>query len=216
MWWVPPVDLVGSVAGLVDGLIFTGGEPTIHPEYLTEVFSQCRDRQIFTGFESNGYMTRSTAEGLAKVTDFIAIGLKASLDPDFYKQRFGVETQPILEAATIFAESGSDILLTDLTDPKLWEDKRAFETLTEWIVQNLGSDTRLVLSPMETVDRVRVTSQEHREAYLEAYRTLATKAGLRQVFFQIDARKRSEERREYLTRIGLYRAMEQLGMRLPD
>jgi pyruvate formate lyase activating enzyme len=214
--WVQPADLVANVAGLADGLIFTGGEPTIHPEYLKEVFSKCRDRRMFTGFESNGYMTRSTAEKLASVTDFIAIGLKASLDKEFYKRKFGVETQPILEAAAFFAESGCDVLLTDLTDPNLWDDKQAFVALTEWIARNLGSDTRLVLSPMETTDRTPVTPQEQRKPYLEGYRKLAMDAGLTRVFFQVDIRQRSQEWREHLDKIGLYRAMDRLRMRVPE
>jgi len=49
-------------------------------------------------------MTRSTAEKLAKSTDFIAVGLRASLDTESYKRKFRVETQPILEAAKVFVE----------------------------------------------------------------------------------------------------------------
>jgi pyruvate-formate lyase-activating enzyme len=139
------------------------------------------------------------------------------LDPDFYRQKFGItETQPILEAARIFEESGCDMLLTNLTDPNLWEDKQAFETLTGWIVRNLGPDTRLVLSPRETTDRIPVTPQEQRETHLEAYRKLAIKAGLRQVFFQVDVRRRYEERRERLRKIGLSRALGGPGIRTTD
>jgi pyruvate-formate lyase-activating enzyme len=189
--WVESADLVRAVAGSVDGLVFSGGDPAIHPEYLTEVFSECRERRMFTGLETNGYMTRSTAEKLAKYTDFIAIGLKASLDPDFYKQRLGiVDTQPIREAAKVFAESGCDMLLTNLTDPKLWEDKQAFEATTEWIVQNLGPDTRLVLGSLErgevpppwTEERIHITPREERQPHLERYRKIAMEAGLQQVF----------------------------------
>jgi pyruvate formate lyase activating enzyme len=212
--WVEAADLVHEITGSVDVLGFSGGEGSIHVEYIADVFSRCHDRGIRTYFESNGYMTRSTAEKLAKYTDFIAIGLKASLDPDFYKQRLGiVDTQPIREAAKVFAESGCDMLLTNLTDPKLWEDKQAFEATTEWIVQNLGPDTRLVLAPMETTDRIPVTPQEQRETHLEAYRKLAIKAGLRQVFFQVDVRRRYEERQEHLRKIGWFRALEGLGNR---
>jgi pyruvate-formate lyase-activating enzyme len=188
--WVEATDLVRAVAGSVDGLMFSGGEPSIHPEYLTEVFSECRERRMFTGLESNGYMTRSTAEKLAKYTDFIAIGLKASLDPDFYRQKFGItETQPILEAARIFEESSCQVALTNLTDPNLWEDKQAFETLTGWIVRNLGPEIRVMLGSLErevpppwTEERIHVTTREQRKAHLERYRKVAMQAGLQQVF----------------------------------
>jgi pyruvate-formate lyase-activating enzyme len=189
--WVEAADLVHEITGSVDVLGFSGGEGSIHVEYIADVFSRCHDRGIRTYFESNGYMTRSTAEKLAKYTDFIAIGLKASLDPDFYKQRLGiVDTQPIREAAKVFAESGCDMLLTNLTDPKLWEDKQAFEATTEWIVQNLGPDTRLVLGSLErgevpppwTEERIHITPREERQPHLERYRKIAMEAGLQQVF----------------------------------
>lgn len=208
--WIQPVDLVKAVTGSVDVLLFTGGEPTIHPEYLVDVFSECRKRGIFTGMESNGYMTTTTAEKLAKFTDFVAIGLKASLDEEFYKSKFGVETQPILDAVKVFVGNGCEVLLTNLTDPKLWEDRQAFQALTEWILGNLGSKARLVLAPMETKERIPLTPQEHREAHLQAYRKLAMEAGLHQVFFQVNIRELNKERREHLRKIGLLHDLEQL------
>jgi len=210
--WIEAADLVRAAAGLVDVMAFTGGEPSIHVEYLESVMSQCKDRGILTCVETNGYMTRSTAEKLAKHANYVGLGLKASLDPAFYKQKFAAETQPILGAAKIFVESGCELILTDLTDPNLWEDRQAFETLVRWIVESLGSETRLALSSLETTERTHVTSQEQRQAYLEKYQKIATEAGLKQVFFQVDARKRAEERREHLEKIGLYRTLEQLGI----
>lgn len=209
--WIQPANLVKSVAGSVDVLLFTGGEASIHPEYLVDTFLKCREQGISTGLESNGYMTTTTAEKLCKVTDFIAIGLKASLDQEFYKRKFGVETQPILDAVKVFVGNGCEVLLTNLTDPQLWEDRRAFEALTGWIRENLGSETRLVLAPMESEERMPLTPLEHREAHLQGYRKLAMEAGLSQVFFQADTRKLNEERREYLRKIGFLSALEQLG-----
>jgi len=68
---------------------------------------------------------------LAKHTNYVAIGLKGSLDPAFYKRKFGAEPQPILDAVKVLAGNGCEVLLTNLTDPKLCEDRRAFEALTE-------------------------------------------------------------------------------------
>lgn len=210
--WIPPDELVSSVAGMVDVLMFSGGEPSIHAEYLTEVFSKCRDRGIFTGLESNGFMTKGTAEKLARVTNCIGIGLKASLDSVFYRQKFGVETESILEAAKVFEESGSDVMLTNLTDPNLWEDNEAFENVTDWIVRNMKPDTRLILAPLETTARIPVTSKEQREAHLQGYQKLAREKGLQQVHLQLDVQKASEEHQQYLEKIGYFRTLEKLGI----
>ena len=210
--WVPPVDLVKSVVGSVDVLLFTGGEVTIHPEYLGDAFSECRKHGIYTGLESNGYMTKTTAEKLAKLTDFIAIGLKASLDREFYKSKLGAETQPILDATKAFVENDCEVILTNLTDQKLWDDRRAFEALVEWIIRNLGSEIRLVLAPMESEERIPLTPLEDREEHLQTYRTIAVEAGLypQQIFLQANTRKLNEERREHLKKMGVLSTLEQM------
>jgi pyruvate formate lyase activating enzyme len=218
--WIEATDLVRAVAGSVDVLGFSGGEPTIHVDYLTDAFSECRKRGIHTIIETNGYMTGRTAEKIAQYTDYVGIGLKASLDPTFYERRLGAKTEPILEAIAIFAKYGCEMILTNLTDPNLWGDTEAFEELTAWISSNLGPSTRLVLASMEkaellppyTDERVYVAPLEQREAYVRKYQKIAKDAGLSQVFVQDNVRRKSEERREHLEKIGLFRALERLGV----
>jgi len=219
--WIEAGDLVRSAVGLVDVMGFSGGEPSIHVEYLEDVFSMCQDQGIRTILESNGYMTKGTAEKLAKHTNYIGFGLKASLDSGHYKRKLGiVDTQPIRDAARVFVESGCEVMFTDLTDPNLWDDTQAFEDLTTWIARDLGSEVRLVLAPMERVgisppwtdERIYVTPQEQREAYLQSYHQAAMRAGLQQVFVQVNVRKNSEERQEELAKMGLYKTLEKLGM----
>jgi pyruvate formate lyase activating enzyme len=219
--WIDAGDLVRSVRGLVDVMGFSGGEPSIHVEYVADVFSKCQDQGIHTILESNGYMTKSTAERLAKHTNFIAFGLKASLDSTFYKRKLGiVDTQPIRDAARIFVENGSELLFTNVTDPNLWDDGQAFEDLNRWIVRDLGSEITLALAPLERVgipppwtdERVYLMPREQREAYVQKYQQIATEAGLRHVYAQTNSRGKSEERQEELRKMGLYKSMEKLGM----
>jgi pyruvate-formate lyase-activating enzyme len=219
--WIEATDLLRWAAGSVDLLGFSGGEPSIHVEYVADVFSQCQDRGIRTILETNGYMTRKTAEKLAKNTNYVGFGLKASLDGAYYKRKFGaMETRPIQEAIKVFAESGCELILTNLTDPNLWDDRQAFVDLTRWIARDLGSETCLVLAPLErqevpppwTDERVYVTPPEQREAYVQQYQKMAIDADLRRVSVQVNVRKKAEENRERLRKIGLFRSLERLGM----
>jgi pyruvate formate lyase activating enzyme len=219
--WIDAGDLVRSACRLVDVMGFSGGEPSVHVEYVTDVFSQCHDQGIRTVLETNGYMTKSTAEKIAKHTNYVGFGLKASLDPAFYKQELGiVDTQPIRDAVRVFVENGCEVMLTDLTDPNFWNDAEAFNDLTRWIVGDLGAEIRLVLAPLERVgipppwtdERIYTTSQQQREAYMQSYRRVAMDAGLQQVFVQVNVRKNAEERREELAKMGLYRTLEKLGI----
>jgi len=191
MRWIEPVDLVRKIIGSADALGFSGGEASIHVEYVADVFSQCQDHGIRTILETNGYMTRSTAEKLAKYTNHVSFGLKASLDQAYYKHNLGIEeAEPIREAAKVFAENGCEVILTNLTDPNLWDDRLAFETLTKWIARDLGIEVRLALGSLErgelpppwTEERIHITSREQRHAHLEGYRKVAMDAGLQRVF----------------------------------
>ena len=141
--WVGAADLVHENVGSIDALGFGGGEASIHVDYVVEAFSHCRDYGIDTILETNGYMTKSTAEKLAKYTAHVGIGLKASLDASYYKEKLGVaDPGPIRETAKVFAENGCEVVLTNLTDPNLWDDTQAFQTLTKWIAHDLGHETR--------------------------------------------------------------------------
>jgi pyruvate-formate lyase-activating enzyme len=179
------------MSGSVDVVGFAGGEPSIHPEYLNEVFSKCRAKGMETYLETNGYMTASTAETLAKYTNYVAFGLKASVDPTYYSQKLGVmDTQPIREAVKTFVNKGCNVALTNLTDPSLWDDRDAFNELVKWIHNDLGDETRLVLGSLErgelpppwTEERIHVTPRGPRVDHLQMYREIAKKTGLRQVF----------------------------------
>ncbi len=191
MQWIEPADLVRKIIGSADALGFSGGEGSIHVEYVTDVFSQCQDHGIRTILETNGYMTKGTAEKLAKYTNHVSFGLKASLDQAYYKHNLGIEeAEPIREAAKVFAENGCEVILTNLTDPNLWDDRLAFETLTKWIARDLGIEVRLALGSLErgelpppwTEERIHITPREQRHAHLEGYRKVAMDAGLQRVF----------------------------------
>ena len=140
--WIEASDLVRAASGAIDVLLFSGGEASIHDDYVTDVFSKCQDQKIKTCLETNGYMTKKTAQKLAPHTDYVAVGLKASLDQAFYRRRLGVkETEPIFETMKIFAEHGCELMLTNVTDPNLWDDTEAFKTsdrhglLKTWALQ---------------------------------------------------------------------------------
>ena len=167
--WIEATDLVHGNVGSIDALGFGGGEASIHVDYVVDAFSNCRDHGIDTILETNGYMTKSTAEKLSKYTNHVGIGLKASLDAAYYKEKLGVaDPEPIRETAKVFAKAGCEVVLTNLTDPNLWDDTQAFRALTKWIAHDLGHEVRFALGPLErgeipppwTDERIHITPRE--------------------------------------------------------
>ncbi len=82
----------------LDGLIVTGGEPTLHPSLLN--FSQkVKDEGLTFGIETNGTNFSFLKELIEKeLVDRVAIDIKAPLIWDKYKKAIGVDDKDLFES----------------------------------------------------------------------------------------------------------------------
>ncbi|MFH1706564.1 MAG: anaerobic ribonucleoside-triphosphate reductase activating protein [Planctomycetota bacterium] len=74
----------------VNGVVISGGEPTIHPE-LGEVIQAIRDRGLAVKLDTNGAL-RARLEAVHGRADFVAMDLKGPLDR--YREIAGVAIDP--------------------------------------------------------------------------------------------------------------------------
>ena len=80
------------------GVTASGGEPTVQPEFLSELFRRCKERQIHTVLETCGYTEWGILEKVLKYTDLVLYDIK-DMDPVKHKKFVGVENDLILENA---------------------------------------------------------------------------------------------------------------------
>jgi pyruvate formate lyase activating enzyme len=90
---VVPLDQVlsflGRRRGWVDGVVVSGGEPTVHPE-LPEFLAAFKSQGLAVKLDTNG-----TSPGMLSdvvdmgLVDYVAMDLKAPLDPERYSQATG-------------------------------------------------------------------------------------------------------------------------------
>ncbi len=90
------------------GVTFSGGEPLLFPEYLTEVLDLCGTRQIHRTIDTSGLATAEIVLEFARRTDLFLYDLKL-IDSARHKEYTGVGNELILSNLIALAETGADI-----------------------------------------------------------------------------------------------------------
>ncbi|MEA3545456.1 MAG: glycyl-radical enzyme activating protein [Thermodesulfobacteriota bacterium] len=90
------------------GVTFSGGEPLLFPDYLTEILDLCSERQIHCTIDTCGFAKTEILLDVAKRTDLFLYDLKL-MDSDKHKAYTGVGNELILANLVAIAETGADI-----------------------------------------------------------------------------------------------------------
>lgn len=136
--------------GRLDGVVITGGEPTLHPD-LPSFIKKIKDLGYAVKLDSNGTNPEMLDKLIkAKLIDYLAMDLKAPLDK--YKKIVGVDVNcnNIKKSVKIIMTSGLPYEFRTTVVPGLL-DKEDFYKMGEtikgadkWYLQNFKSDTELV------------------------------------------------------------------------
>lgn len=77
------------------GVTLSGGEPTLHADFVIEFFKKCKANGINTAIETNGNAKREKLKEIAKVADLFLMDIKL-YDEDKHKYWTGVSNKRIL------------------------------------------------------------------------------------------------------------------------
>ncbi len=136
--------------GRLEGVVITGGEPTIHPD-LPEFIKQIKEIGYLVKLDSNG-TNPEMLEGLikAKLIDYIAMDIKAPLLKYERTVNVKLDWENIKKSVKIIIESGLPYEFRTTVVPGLLE-KEDFEEMGQmikgakkWYLQIFKSDTDLV------------------------------------------------------------------------
>lgn len=78
------------------GVTVSGGECLCHPEFVAELFEECKDEMIHTCIETCGYCEWERFKKVLRYTDMVLYDLK-HMDTEVHKQLTGVGNELILE-----------------------------------------------------------------------------------------------------------------------
>ena len=106
----------------IRGITVSGGECTLYPEFLTELFVLCKNAGLSTLIDSNGTLDFSKQEKLLEVTDGVMLDIKA-YDKEQHEKVTGIDNERILDNAVFLASRGKlyevrTVVVQELFDAK--------------------------------------------------------------------------------------------------
>lgn len=125
---------------------YTYNDPVIFHEYAIDVAQACRESNIKNVAVSAGYVCSEPREEFYKNMDAVNVDLKAFTER-FYHKLTGSHLQAVLETIRyIHDETDVWMELTTLLIPGENDSVAEINDLTQWVVENLGSDVPMHFS----------------------------------------------------------------------
>lgn len=145
------LELLRRNAPFLNGLTVSGGEATLHLEFLIELFTAIRaapDLAYLTLFiDSNGHLPAEEWWKILALTDGVMLDIKA-FDPTRHRRLTGADNDLSLASARQLAEAGKLYELRFLLIPGETDRPEEIAALAA-LAQELGPDTRLRLNAFQ-------------------------------------------------------------------
>ena len=143
------------------GVTFTGGEPLLQPDFLSECLSLCREQYIHTAVDTSGFAPSETILKIAPLTDLFLFDLKHP-NPQKHEHFTGVNNKQILDNLLLLDRIiDADQLKTaiDIRIPLIPTVNMDVETLDAMskLITNLRNVNKVNLLPYHTTGRVKYT-----------------------------------------------------------
>ncbi|MGI6278971.1 MAG: YjjW family glycine radical enzyme activase [Acutalibacteraceae bacterium] len=111
----------------IRGITVSGGECTLYPEFLTELFKLAQKNGLSTLIDSNGTLDFEHYPDLLAVTDGVMLDIKA-FDPFEHKKVTGMDNAIVLKNARFLASKGKLFEVRTVVSPGLFD---AEQTITQ-------------------------------------------------------------------------------------
>ncbi len=142
------------------GLTATGGEPLVQIDFLTELFSQAKQRGIHTCLDTSGIMFRrndpavfAKFEKLSTVTDLVMLDIK-HIDPEGHKKLTKQPNDNILDFANYLAEKNIPVWIRHVIVPGITDQEDELTRLG-YFIGGLPNLKALDVLPYHTMGEVK-------------------------------------------------------------
>ncbi len=160
---------------------YTYNDPVIFHEYAIDAAKACRSLGIKSVAVSAGYVCAEPRAEFYQWMDAANIDLKA-FSERFYHDITGSHLQPVLETLLYLKRETSVWLeLTTLIIPGENDSEAEWETMTQWVVENLGADVPMHFSAFHPDWKMRDRPPTPLSSLLKA-REIALKNGVRYAY----------------------------------
>ena len=115
------------------GVTFSGGEPTMHPDFLLECLSRLNGK-LHRAIQTCGFCREDTFRSLLAETDFVLYDLKL-MDEAAHIRYTGVSNNPILQNFRVLAESGLPFTVRTPLIPVVTDTAENLTAISEFLRQ---------------------------------------------------------------------------------
>ena len=128
------------------GVTFSGGEPLLYPEFLTEILDACGQLNIHRTIDTAGLAKTQTLLEVAKRTDLFLYDLKL-MDSERHKQWTGVGNRRILQNLKALAKTGAEIQIRIPLINGVNSDEKNIEATAVFVASLCGPRKAISLLP---------------------------------------------------------------------
>ena len=121
----------------IRGITVSGGECTLYPDFLTELFTLCRKEGLGTLIDSNGTLDFSKYPELMKVTDGVMLDVKAWSGDD-HRKVTGVSGAMVQKNAVELAAAGKLCEVRTVVVPGLFDYEQTVRETAKLLKPYLG------------------------------------------------------------------------------
>lgn len=139
-------------------IVFSENEPLLSFEYTYDCARLAKAAGLAVVVYTNGFSTPEVIAALAPFVDAVDLGIKGSLDPQFYttKMRSVGATEAVKASLLAWQAAGVYLLISDLIATQYQQDdatqEAASAVLYAWIAAELGAHTPVMLGHMHQPD----------------------------------------------------------------
>jgi len=123
------------------GLTVSGGEPTMQPRFVTELFSLARTAGIPTALDTCGYCSHEVLEKLLCLADMAMLDLKL-MDEAKHIELTGVELAPVLESGRVITRASKPLWVRTPIIPGCTDSEENIGEIADFISRELGTVER--------------------------------------------------------------------------
>lgn len=133
--WMTAEEAVNAIKKqmpFIRGVTVSGGECTLYPEFLTELFISCRELGLHTLIDSNGMVDFAQYPELMAVTDGVMLDIKAFQEEDHVRVT-GCSNSQVLQNAAFLARSGKLTEIRTVVVPELFDAEQVIFDIARFL-----------------------------------------------------------------------------------
>lgn len=114
------------------GVTVCEGEPLFQPQFVREIFKQCKALNIHTALDTSGFCELSNAIPVLEFTDLVLLDIK-SFDANTYHKVTGVSIEPTLTLARYLNQIHKPVWIRFVLVPGLTDDPQNIADLADFL-----------------------------------------------------------------------------------